>query len=85
LQLSFNPPNPSVAANARPGTVVTAIQVIWSNGQPFTGTVGFGPPYGSDGGVFAIDGNLNIIVASTGPGLAADTNTIQQVTIVAAQ
>jgi hypothetical protein len=85
LQLSFNPPNPSVAANARPGTVVTAIQVNWSNSQPFTGTVGFGPPYGSDGGVFAIDGNLNIIVASTGPGLAADTNTIQQVTIVAAQ
>jgi len=85
LNISFNPPNPTVPADAAPGTVIATIQVSWSNGAPFTGTVAFGPPNGSDGGIFAIDGNLNVIVATNGPGLLGDANTTQNITVVATQ
>jgi hypothetical protein len=85
LNIAFNPPNPTTPAKSPPGTVVAAIHVTWSNGQPFTGTVAFGPPNGSDGGTFAIDGNFNVIVASNGPGVAGDGNTVQNVTVVATQ
>jgi hypothetical protein len=85
LNIAFNPPNPTIPANSSPGAVVAAINVTWSNGQPFTGTVAFGPPNGSDVGIFAIDGNFNVIVASNGPGVAGDGNTVQNVTVVATQ
>jgi hypothetical protein len=85
LSLSFNPPAPSVPANTPAGTAVAAIVVQWSNGQPFTGSLAFGTPNFSDGGTFAIDGNSNLIVSSTGPGLSGDGGTIQNITAIATQ
>jgi hypothetical protein len=84
LTLSFNPPNPSVPANAALGSVVASISATWSDGSPFTGTLSFAQPYSNDQGVFAISGN-NLVVNPSGPGLSADANTVQNVTIVATQ
>jgi hypothetical protein len=84
LTLSFNPANPSIASNAPAGTVVTTITANWSDGSPFTGTLSFGPPNSNDQATFAISGN-QLIVNPNGPGLAADGNTTQLVTIVATQ
>jgi hypothetical protein len=82
LQLSLNPPNPSIASNAPSGSVVATIAPSWSNGAVFTGTLSFGPPYSNDNATFAISGN-NLIVNPAGPGVSGDANTVQNVTIVA--
>jgi hypothetical protein len=82
LTLSFNPANPTVATNAPPGTLVATITASWSNGQPFTGTLTFGPPYSNDNATFSLSGN-QLIVNPAGDGLSADGGTVQQVTIVA--
>jgi hypothetical protein len=82
--ISFNPSNPSIPANAPKGTVVAQIQVRMSDGSAFTGTLGFGTPYLDDNATFTISGN-NLIVNPSGPGLSADANTTQDVTVVAQQ
>lgn len=82
--ISFYPPNPSIPANAPGGTVITQIQVTMSDGSAFTGTLGFGTPYENDNATFTISGS-NLIVNPSGPGLSADVNTTQDVTIVAQQ
>lgn len=84
LTLSFNPPNPTIASNTPAGTVVATIAATWSNGTPFTGTLSFGPPNSNDNATFAISGN-SLIVNSAGPGVAADSGTTQNVTVVATQ
>lgn len=63
LMLSFNPPAPTVPSSAANGTVVATIVASWSNGSPFTGTLGFAAPYGNDGGLFSISGS-NLVVAA---------------------
>jgi hypothetical protein len=84
LVLNFNPPNPSIPANTPLGSVVATVTANWSDGSPFTGTLSFAQPYSNDQGVFAISGN-NLIINPSGPGLSADANTVQNVTIVATQ
>lgn len=84
LTLSFNPPNPTIASNAPPGTVVATITATWSNGSPFTGTLSFGAPDSNDQATFAISGD-QLIVNPAGPGLSADGGKPQLVTIVATQ
>jgi hypothetical protein len=84
LALSFNPSNPSIPANAALGSMVATITANWSDGSPFTGTLSFAQPYSNDNGMFTISGN-NLIVNPSGPGLSADANTFQNVTIVATQ
>jgi uncharacterized protein DUF4082 len=84
LMLSVNPGNPTIPSNARPGTVVATITASWSDGSPFTGRLSFAPPYSNDQGVFAISGN-NLIINPSGPGVSADANTVQHVTIAAAK
>jgi hypothetical protein len=84
LIISFNPPNPTIPANAPPGTVVAIISASWSDGTPFSGTLGFGPPYSNDGGIFAISGD-KLIVNPEGPGVSALSRTAQKVTITATQ
>jgi hypothetical protein len=84
LNLSFNPPNPSIPTNAPLGSVVATITASWSDGSPFTGTLSFAPPYSNDQGVFSISGN-NLIVNPVGPGLSSNGDTMQSVTIVATQ
>jgi flagellar basal body P-ring protein FlgI len=84
LSLSFSPPNPSVPSNAAAGTVVAQVIATWSNGKQFTGILDFTTPYGSDSNIFAIFGN-NVIVNPSGPGLSADGNTVQNVSVIAIQ
>lgn len=84
LTLSMTPPSPSVASNAPLGTVVATVTAAWSNGAPFAGTLAFGAPYSNDKATFALSGS-KLIVNPTGPGLSADGNTTQSVTIVATQ
>jgi hypothetical protein len=84
LMLSFTPPNPSLPATSAGGTVVAGISATWSNGQQFTGTLGFSQPYSNDAGTFAISG-ANLIIDPAGPGVSADGGTTQNVTILAVQ
>jgi hypothetical protein len=84
LALSFNPPNPSIPANAPLGSIVATITPSWSDGSPFTGTLSFAPPYSNDQGIFSISRN-NLIINPSGPGVAADGNTVQNVTVIATQ
>lgn len=84
LTLSFNPPNPSITPNSSSGTVVTTITATWSDGTPFTGTLGFAPPFSDDAGTFAISGD-KLIINPAGPGVSALGGTTQSVTITATQ
>jgi hypothetical protein len=83
LTLSFSPLSPSISAAAPAGTVVTTITAAWSDGSPFTGTLGFGTPYSNDSGAFAISGN-NLVINS-GSGVSSYGGTLQNVTITATQ
>lgn len=84
LTLTFEPPSPSIARAAPRGTVVSTIVAAWSDGTPFKGTLGFGPPYSNDAGTFAISGN-KLIINPAGPGVSALGGTIRNVTITATQ
>jgi hypothetical protein len=84
LSVSVNPTSPTTAASAPLGTVVATVTASWSDGSPFTGTLTFGSPYSNDNATFAISGN-NLIINPAGPGVSADANTVQNVTIVATQ
>src|SRR6516164_5031130 len=44
MSLSFDPLNPSIARTTPLGTTMATIVATWSDGRPFTGTLGFGPP-----------------------------------------
>jgi hypothetical protein len=88
LVMSFNPPHPSIGANAPPGTAVATVLVDWSddlNGShPFTGTIGFTQPYSNDGGTFALSGTT-LYIDPAGPGVSKDGGTVQNVSITAIQ
>jgi len=72
------------AGHAALGSAAATITATWSDGSPFTGTLTFGSPYSNDNATFAISGN-NLIINPAGPGVSADANTVQNVTIVATQ
>jgi hypothetical protein len=82
LSVSLNPASPVIPSNAAIGTIVGRIIPLWNNGSTFTGTVGFGSPYSNDGGCFAVDGSLNLVVNCD---LSGDGGTVQNVTITATQ
>jgi len=82
LVISINPSSPSILPDAPPGTVVATITVAWSDGTPFTGTLGFAPPHSDDGGIFAISGD-KLIINPEGPGALALIGTTRNVTITA--
>jgi hypothetical protein len=84
LNLSFQPPNPSITSTTPSGTMVATIVGAWSDGSPFTGTFSFAQPYSNDGGVFALSGN-QLIINPSGPGVGSDAGTVQNVTVVATQ
>jgi hypothetical protein len=46
--------------------VVASLTAAWSDGAPFTGTLSFGPPNYSAGGVYALDSNNNLIIKLSG-------------------
>lgn len=85
LTVNLSPASPTIAASAQPGDFVASVTAAWSDGSPFTGTIGFGSPYYDDGGTFALDSNNDLVVNPAGPGVSADAGTTQNVTIVATQ
>jgi hypothetical protein len=78
--MSFEPPMPTVLDNVAVGTLLTTITITPSDGSAFTGTLGFGFPYLSDGGFCAVAGNTVILGAL--PPMGAST---QNCTITATQ
>jgi hypothetical protein len=85
LNISANPPNPTIPSTTVPGSVVAKLTVKWSDGSPFTGTLSFGPPNYSAGGVYALDSNSNLIISPSGPGVGSAGGSTENVTIVAKQ
>jgi hypothetical protein len=81
LMMSFNPASPSIQNTSRGGTVVATVNVTWSNGNPFTGSLNLAS---NDGGVFALSGN-QVIVNPSGPGVSGDGGTTQNITVQAVQ
>jgi hypothetical protein len=61
LTISFNPPAPKVSESAPLATPVATIIITVSDGSLFSGTLGFGPPYGNGGGCFGIQVRTLII------------------------
>jgi uncharacterized protein DUF4082 len=84
LTLSFDPPSPSIAPSTPGGTVVATIIAAWSDSRPFTGDLGFGPPFYNDAGTFAISGN-KLIINPAGPGISAQGESMHNITIIATQ
>jgi hypothetical protein len=82
LSLSFSTLNPSPSSTTSLGAIVATITASGSNGQPFTGRLGFGPQSSNAGGVFAISGS-NLIINSSGPGGGGAGGTVEQVFISA--
>ena len=79
LMISFSPAAPTIAANAASGTVVATVEVTWSDGAPFTGTLAFGSPGNA---AFALKSNQ--IVVANAAALAKEIG-IQNVSVVATQ
>jgi len=80
LSITFVPLAPSIAGTTAPGTVVAHVDARWSDGTPFTGSLTFGPPYGNDGGRFALSGR-DVIVNPSGAGLSDVVGTARQITL----
>ena len=87
--ITVTPSTPQVPDTTPLGAVVATYAVTMSDGSPFLGTVGFGPPNSNAGGIFAMTGSPssgNIIVNPNGPGIGPNTSTItDQITLVATQ
>jgi hypothetical protein len=85
LNITVSPPNPTTPSTARLGATVAQISASWSDGSPFTGTLSFGPPNFSDGYVYALDSNNNLIINLPGPDAGSAGGSTEYVTIVATQ
>jgi hypothetical protein len=78
LSISFDPAMPTIPDNTPIGTVLTHITVTMSDGSIFTGSLGFGTPYGSDSGVCALQG-MEVLLGAVPP------DGVQNCTITATQ
>jgi hypothetical protein len=71
------------------GAVVASYTVTMSDGSPFVGTIGFGPPNFDAGGIFALTGSPasgNVIVNPSGPGVGPNSGSItDHITLMATQ
>jgi len=71
------------------GAVVATYTVTMSDGSPFLGTIGFGPPNFDAGGIFALTGSPgsgNIVVNPNGPGIGPNPSTVtDRITLMATQ
>lgn len=83
LTLTFVPPEGNVASNAVSGTPLAQVFVTRSDGEAFTGTLGFGSPYGNAGGALVLSGNK--LVVGSQDVLAADVGKTIFVTVIATQ
>lgn len=75
LNIVFSPADPILTIPVSNGDIVATIQVFWSNGTPFTGTLEFIAPNFDHGGDYVIDGS-NLIINN-----ATNINSINEVTV----
>jgi hypothetical protein len=75
LNMVISPANPSLTIPVSNGDIVATIQVFWSNGNIFTGTLEFVAPNFDHDGDYAIDGT-NLVVNN-----ATNINSINEVTV----
>jgi len=89
LTLTVMPMPPNISSSSPLGTVVASATAAWSNGAPFTGTIGFVSPNENDGGTFALSctrcTTANLIISPLGMGVSGDGGTVQHVTLEANQ
>ena len=87
--ITVTPNTPQVPDTTSLGAVVATYTVTMSDGSPFIGTIGFGPPNLDAGGIFALTGSPtsgNVIVNPSGPGVGPNLSTItDQITLIATQ
>jgi hypothetical protein len=87
--ITVTPNTPQVPDTTSVGAVVASYKVTMSDGSPFIGTIGFGPPNFDAGGIFALTGSPtsgNVIVNQNGPGVGPNLSTItDQITLIATQ
>ncbi|MBV8507011.1 MAG: hypothetical protein JOZ11_14535 [Alphaproteobacteria bacterium] len=87
--ITVTPNTPQVPDTASVGSVVATYTVTMSDGSPFVGTIGFGPPNFDAGGIFALTGSQtsgNIIVNPSGPGVGPNISTVtDHITLIATQ
>jgi hypothetical protein len=78
-----------VPDTASVGSVVAIYTVTMSDGSPFVGTIGFGPPNFDAGAIFALTGSPtsgNVIVNPSGPGVGPNMSTVtDHITLIATQ
>jgi len=81
LSINFNPVvSPQWPDTTPAGTAIATITVTLTPSGTFTGSLGFGSPYGNDGGLFAISGSDLVLAASLPSG-----SSTQHVTVTATQ
>jgi hypothetical protein len=87
--ITVTPNTPQLPDTTARGAVVATYTVTMSDGSPFVGTIGFGPPNFDAGGIFALAGSPtsgNVIVNPNGPGVGPNLSTIiDHITLVATQ
>jgi hypothetical protein len=87
--ITVTPNTPQVLDTTSVGAVVATYTVTMSDGSPFVGMIGFGPPNFDAGGIFALTGSPttgNVIINPSGPGVGPNLSTItDQITLAATQ
>jgi hypothetical protein len=87
--ITVTPNTPQLPDTTARGAVVATYAVTMSDGSPFVGTIGFGPPNFDAGGIFALAGSPtsgNVIVNPNGPGVGPNLSTVtDHITLVATQ
>ncbi len=87
--ITVTPNTPQVPDTMSVGAIVATYAVAMSDGSPFVGTIGFGPPNFDAGGIFALTGSPitgNVIVNPNGPGIGPNLGTItDHITLIATQ
>lgn len=87
--IAVTPGSPQMPDTTPLGAVVATYTVAMSDGSPFVGTIGFGPPNFDAGGIFSLAGSPtsgNIIVNPSGPGIGPNLSTITDyITLMATQ
>jgi hypothetical protein len=87
--ITVTPNTPQLPDTTSRGAVVATYTVAMTDGSPFVGTIGFGPPNFDAGGIFALAGSPtsgNVIVNPNGPGVGPNLSTVtDHITLVATQ
>jgi hypothetical protein len=87
--ITVTPNTPQVPDTTSVGAVVASYTVTMTDGSPFVGTIGFGPPNFDAGGIFALTGSPasgNVIVNPSGPGVGPNSGSLtDHITLMATQ